>query len=427
MLNIKGVEPNTQTQITVITYGEYADYVVVNKKELQDITLGRLTPVSVYICKKGELEQRQAEMIGINMKKLEERLEKDKKRLQNELEDLKSKNDYLNFRYSQIKDSLDIISKRIDNAFERIKEYDQTMTLENLDDRDENYVKAYNCFSRGEFDRVFHYLPEYELDLKYQKVLQLQTDAQKKIELAKILNESAQADVEYSKNSLNELLKEWLLLARTYNMKNDYEKTMMYYEKIINADTLNMDIMKEYALYLKKISKFSKAEEYFMRCLEICKLLEKENTEINLSNRATILYNLGNLHVNTNEPDKAFLEFEELLKIYRKLVADNPKIDLFQLANILNSFGIFHYYNNEFPAALLKYEEALKIYREFTIENPEKTLSENQLLEMSGMLNNLGNVYTHLNNKNADYSKAEQYLTETVEIRRKLAAENTKY
>jgi molybdopterin converting factor small subunit len=141
-LNIKGVKPNTQTQISVIPYGEYADHVVVNKKELQDITLGRVTPLSIYLCKKGELEQRQAEMIGINMRKLEERLEKDKKRLQNELEELKSKNDYLNVRYGQIRDSLDIISKNIDKAFERIKEYAQTMTLENLDDRDGNYVKA---------------------------------------------------------------------------------------------------------------------------------------------------------------------------------------------------------------------------------------------------------------------------------------------
>ena len=85
-LNITGLKQNVQTQIAVALSGTYGDYVIVNEKELQDITLGRLTPVSVFICKKGDLEQRQAEMVGINMRKLEQRMEKDKNRLQKELE-----------------------------------------------------------------------------------------------------------------------------------------------------------------------------------------------------------------------------------------------------------------------------------------------------------------------------------------------------
>jgi tetratricopeptide (TPR) repeat protein len=258
-------------------------------------------------------------------------------------------------------------------------------------------------------------------------VLQLQLESQKEKELSEILTESAKAKKEYSENSLNELIKQWLLLARTYDMKNDYEKTMIYYEKIINADTTNAENMFEFANYLKKISKFSKAEEYFLRCLEIYNLLEKENTGTYLSDRVEILRSLGNLHVSINEPDKALLEFEEALQIYRKLIAEDTNTDIFQLAIILNSLGIYYYYSNNFPAALLKYEEALKIYREFTTKNPEKSLSEKQLLDMSGTLNNIGNVYLHTNNKNADYSKAKQYLMETVQIRKKLADENPKY
>ena len=61
-LDIQGVQPNSQTRISVILHGNYADYVVVNEKEIKDITLGRVLPVGVYICKKGELEERRAEM-----------------------------------------------------------------------------------------------------------------------------------------------------------------------------------------------------------------------------------------------------------------------------------------------------------------------------------------------------------------------------
>jgi tetratricopeptide (TPR) repeat protein len=240
MLDITGLKQNIQTKIDVILHGAYGEYVVVNEKELQNITIGRETPVSVYICKKDELEQRQAEMVSVNMQKLEERTDANKKRLQKELEDLKSKNDYLNVRYGEIKDSLDVISKNIDKTFERIKEYARIMALENLDDRDENYVKAYGCFSRGELDSVFYYLQEEELELKHQKILQLQKESKKEKELSEILTESAKIKVEYTNKSLNRLMKEWLLQARIYSMKNDYEKTIFYYEKMIEADPLNV-------------------------------------------------------------------------------------------------------------------------------------------------------------------------------------------
>ena len=71
MLRFSGIESGRQVQILVTPYGVYKDYVVVNEKELQSITLGRLTPIGVYVCQEGELEQRKAEMVGINMRKLQ--------------------------------------------------------------------------------------------------------------------------------------------------------------------------------------------------------------------------------------------------------------------------------------------------------------------------------------------------------------------
>jgi hypothetical protein len=67
------------------------------------------------------------------------------------------------------------------------------------------------------------------LDIKHQKILQLQQEAKKEKELAAILTESAKQKEEFTENSLNELIKEWLLLARTADMQNDYEKVKKYY------------------------------------------------------------------------------------------------------------------------------------------------------------------------------------------------------
>ena len=416
-LKIQGVQSNTQTQIAIVLYGAYSDYVIVNEKELRDITLGRVMPVGVYVCKKGDLEKRQAEMVGINMKKLEERSDADKKRLQKELEDLKANNDYLNARYSTIKDSLDIISKNIDKAFERIKEYAQNMVLENLDNKEDNYIKAYECFSKGELDSVSYYLQDQELELKHQKILQLQEEAKKEKELAAVLTESARAKEEYTENSLHELIKEWLLLARTFNMKNDYEKTTLYYEKAVQADTLNMDNLYEFAKYLHSIREYPKAEQYFMQCLKRYRLLEKENPNAHLADVAKVLNRLGFLHRVVNEHRKSLEEYAEALKIRKDLAKDNTKDNLADLANTLNDFGVLHRAMSEYQQALEKYNEALKIRKDLAKEEPKTYLAD-----VAQTLNNLAVLHWNLK----EYEQALEEYNEALEIRRKLAVENPK-
>jgi len=417
LLNIKGVQPNTQTQITVTMYGEFADYLVVNEKELKDITLGRLTPVSVFVCKKGDLEKRQAEMVGINMRKLEERFENDKKRMQKELDELKSKNDYLNARFDIIKDSLALINKNIDNAFEQIKEYAKKMVLENLDDRDENYVKAYQCFSRGELDSVSYYLRDDDLQKKHQKALQWQQEAKKEKELASILTESAKQKEENSENSLQEVLKEYLLLARTFEMKVDYEKTKDYYEKALNVDTANVEILFEFANYLHKIKEYAKAEKYYRKCLKIHRALEKANPKTALADIAATLNNLANLHINIQEYPNAQEEFDEALENYRILAKDNREDYLPYVATTLNNIGALHHTLKEFPKAIDEYEEALKIRRELS-KITQKTAQH----DLAVVLNNLGIL--HLNIK--DYRKALEEFGEALEIYRKFVDENPK-
>ena len=416
-LNIKGVIPNTQTQIAVNLYGDYSDYMVVNEKEIKDITLGRITPVGIYICKKGELEKRQAEMVGINMRKLEERLEKDKKRLQKELDDLKRNNDYLNVRYRELKDSLNAIDDNIDKAFEKIREYAQIMTLENLDDRDENYVKAYNCFLKGELDSVSYYLNDDYLDNKYERVLQLQNEAKKEKALAAMLTESAKQKEELSVNSLNELLKEWLLLARTYDMKNDYEKAKNYYEKVINGDTTNAKNIFEFANYLHKIKEYTLAEKQYRQCLEIYWALEKENPKVYLPDVATTLNNLAVIHKTVNEYPKALKEYEEALEIRKKLADENAKTHLPDVATTLNNLANLHLDINEHPKASIEFEESLEIYRKLAVENPNAYLSY-----IATTLNNLANLHYIIK----EYSKALEKYEEALKIRRKLATENPK-
>ena len=415
-LNITGLKQNTQTQIAVVLSDFYGDYVVVNEKELRDITLGRVTPICVYVCKRGELEQRQAEMIGINMRKLEERMEADKKRLQNELESLKAKNDYLNARYGEIKDSLNIISKNIDKAFERIKEYAQSMVLENLDDKDNNYINAYNCFAKGELDSVKYYLKDEDLDKKYQKLLLLKAESEKEKELIQILTESVSAKAEYYENGISDLLKEWLLLVQTSAMQNKYEETEMYFMKVIQADTSNVKNRLKFADYLCSVREYAKAETYYRQCFEkYCSL--GENRDAYMADIAQIFNSLAILHRAVIEYPKALIEFEEALTIYEKLNIENPKTYLIDVARTLNNLANLHLDMKEYSKSLEKYDKALGFFHTLAAENPQ-----NYAVYFAQIYNNSARVHQAVK----EYPKALESYEEALKIRRKLAQDNPK-
>jgi len=67
-LNISGLKPNTQTGISLSFSGVYRDFMVVNERDINDITLGREEQVKIYIGKRGRLKKKKAKINGINIK-----------------------------------------------------------------------------------------------------------------------------------------------------------------------------------------------------------------------------------------------------------------------------------------------------------------------------------------------------------------------
>jgi len=414
MLRFTGVEAGRQVQLSVSPFGAFKEYVVVNHWDLNQ-TLGRKSSLSIYVAKQEDLDLRKAEMVGINMEKYEARADKTIKRLQDELEIYKKNSDYMNFRFKEILDSLQIVNQDITTAYKLIEEYAKSLVTQNLDDKEENYINAYNCFAKGELDSVKYYLKEDELDRKYQELLQLKQEGEKEKEFIQILTESASIKEEHYENGINDLIKEWLLLAQTAALQNKYEEAKLFYEKAIHVDVLNIDLVFIYAEYLYSIREYSKSEEYYQQCLERYRIMEKENPTLYLENIALTLNNLANVHSDVNEYRKALEEYEEALEIRRKLEEEKPNIYLVNVAATLNNLAILHAQFNENQKALEEYDEALRIYKKLNMENPKAYLANVALT-----LNNLSVFYNSIN----EYFKANEGFEEVLAIYRKLAEDN---
>ena len=269
LLRFTGVESGRQVQISVTPYGAYKDYVVVNEWDLNQ-TLGRKSFVGIYLSKQEDLDTRKAEMVGINIKKYEERADKTIKRLQSELEIYKNNSDYMNVRYKEIRDSLQIVNQDIYTAYELIEEYAKSLVTINLDEKEDNYVNAYNCFAKGELDSVSYYLKADELDKKYQNLLQLKEESEREKSFAQVLSGSASLKEERYETGINDLVKEWVLLAQTASLQNKYEgydEALDIYRKLTeehpktflyNKFEKNATIPKERKADVEKIKKILK-------------------------------------------------------------------------------------------------------------------------------------------------------------------------
>jgi len=416
MLRFAGVESGRQVQLSVTPYGAFKDYVVVNNWDLNQ-TLGRKSFISIYVAKQEDLDRRKAEMVGINMEKYEARADKTIKRLQAELEIYKKNSDYMNVRYKEIRDSLQIVSQDITTAYRLIEEYAKLLVTQNLDDKEENYINAYHCFIKGELDSVKYYLKEDELDKKYQNLLQLKEESEKEKALAQVLTESVALKEERYEKGINDLIKEWLLLAQTAALQNNYEEAELYYEKSISADLSNAAIIYEFANYLFSIREYSKSENYYLKCLEIYRDLEQENPNTYLADIANVLNGLAKIHIAVHEYSRALEENNQALEIRRKLAAENPKVYLGALARTLMDLGVVYQRTKEYSKGLEVSEEALEILRTLSEEN-----SKNNLADIAKTLNNLAITHYYIQ----EYPKALEKYENALEIRRKLSEENPK-
>ena len=323
-LYIKGLPSLSQTQITVIPHGVYKDYLVVNQRDLANITLGRIEPVGVYICKKEDFELERAQMVGLNMRKIEERSELERKRLQQELEMLKKNNDYLSERYKEIRDSLQYLDENLDMALQRVQMYVESLLLVNLDEKDDSYIKAFQCLSSGNSDSVSYYLPFEDLEKELQKGLQLREQSQKRAQVAQTELEASQLEKEKSDKQIKETIDKLMLYARAANQENKHENAEKSYRLAIDTDPLNVNNVFEFANYLNAIRKHDRAEYYYLNLLSIFEHIALENPRVYNPDLAMILNNIGiNYSVQTNY-SKAEEYYLRCLEIREALATENP-------------------------------------------------------------------------------------------------------
>jgi len=250
-LYISDIESGKQINIEVVPKGKYLNYVVVNEWGIKDLTLGRLIPVSIYICNKAELDRRKAELVGINVKKYNERVDGKIAQLKKRIAALEETNDYINEQYQNALDTLAILNKDRSESIKRIKEYAERLTLINLDEVDSIYLHAYRLFERGEVDSVAVFLQK---SIDYEKeataIRNQIAQAKQKQEIAQTIQATAELELDNAYKAKENLIKSLNLSAEANRLRFEYQLACQEYERILKLDSLNIQARKSLAAIL---------------------------------------------------------------------------------------------------------------------------------------------------------------------------------
>ncbi|MEN0046439.1 MAG: carboxypeptidase-like regulatory domain-containing protein [Bacteroidota bacterium] len=272
-LVFSGVPSGTDVKVTV----EKDGWEIVNKLDLQEVVVGRLLPVRIYLAKKGQIAQARTELYNVSLKTLTARhdrmiaqLRKNNAESQEVIQELEQK---LNIAISNRFEAEELLNKQLVTTKQRLPDFSLRLAKVNLDFASEMYRTAYEHFKKGEIEEAIEAIDEAVLD--------------KEAEDAKIKLWQARADIANLDTALvsrqaelKAYIKGVYLVARSYQAKaKNQEAVDLLTEAVAWLPNITVGEAYNKLLCYQKAGKLNqeandlaKAYYYFMRAIQVAEI-----------------------------------------------------------------------------------------------------------------------------------------------------------
>jgi tetratricopeptide (TPR) repeat protein len=283
------------------------------------------------------------------------------------------------------------VSKNISILEKQISEYEKQVLLLAEEIKRKNYLKSYRL------ERVKELIEQGKIsearEFYRSKLAEIQKD---------------ENDSSYDRSQLAE---EYLILAfltqTDYYNPNLFDETLKYFKRSVEINENQVNLF-SYAHFLDKYNRFSEAKRHYENALE------KYEKNLDLSERAIVHSNLGNVYSSNYEFDKAEDHFNQSLAIIRRLMDENPSSYSKDYASTLHNLAHLHTLRGEVDKAALEYEKVLKIRQQLFEDGDDY-----QKFHIADVLMNLGTLNSDLaqqRNDNEKFKKATDYLLQALKI-----------
>jgi tetratricopeptide (TPR) repeat protein len=219
-------------------------------------------------------------------------------------------------------------------------------------------------------------------------------------EINRVLNEKGVNEAivlikDFDKNKIKNQKKEisdfHKISAQTYILNGNYDDALENYEEAIKYSD-NIELWNEYGLFALAQNETKKAQEIYLRVINILKNQKDKSSDEYLRDYSRSLNNLALSYYSTNKVKEAIALQKEALEIRKEAYLKNKDRWLEYYSGSLNNLAMSYKSINKVEEAIVLQEEALVITKEAYLKNKDRWLED-----YSTSLNNLGSLYYSTN------------------------------
>lgn len=381
ILTFVGIDRGTSVDVQV----EKANWEVVNKRDLQDVVVGRRTPLKIFLAKRGVLAQAQAELYQVSIKALTQRHDKLIRELRQEgaasqqvMADLEQKlNTTINNRF----EAEELLNKQLAATQKRLPQFAKELASTNLDFASEMYRTAYEFFKKGEIEKAIETLDEAVLDKQAAEAVESLDTLKAELQVldsARVMEQS----------SLDRHIESILLKAKSHTDQNQYAMAIEEYKQALAtlAEVKDTNQLRFARIYMdlshiyQQTNNTNKELEYGLQHLEIVEQLPAP-TDTDL----TKLYQrISRLYIAKNNLEQGvFYQQKTLDKLKERNNAQQPDMVAQQLilADLLEQYG-------QELQQQEQYEQALTIYQRLYEWRPKDKTIKRTIKQLKKNLKN---------------------------------------
>lgn len=380
------VYPNIENEIVLNDVTTQIE--IVNSEELKWINIPKnpnQEKLKIIVCPRGYRDDLAKKYYGIIRTESDRQLELKKQ----EIEELTKKLGEYNSLVLEKQEELERYYQQSDS----LSIYNEAMELASINKDDAS-------------ERVKNYLEALDAGLNIE-------EARKELSTEKAYLEAKSAEDKIEKS-----LEEMKLEAENYKMQQNYEQALNIYDTVItllSGDLYNPKLQADYLFYAGRLCQDQRIDstsiEYFLEALDAIK-----NDKYCLLLRAEIINSLGNLYRLDDQLDKAKEAFKTAIEIADCSEEDSLEYYIIYKAMSTHNLGASYYLQGKHEDAKLNYLAAIEGYHAISPANSERYDSD-----ISMWYGNLGLLLLDM----GDYSSAEYYLNESLQIRKELYAKDS--
>ncbi len=342
---------------------------VVNDKDLEEAAIvGRLAPLQIYMCKKGDLEANKeayylisdSAIQSIYNLRLKALLQKEGKEynaviasLEKELKDTIKNSD----------EAIAALNQQLQTQKKQVKDVVDQFAIVNLDDQSETYQRAFAAFTKGDIDTALAILDSVDLEKR------LQTNTEQ-VQKEQAEDTAIKENIALKQQQIHEDIEQALLDARMHKLKYQFKETEASYDLVLKYDSLNFEAITEYYYFLEDTKNYQKAIVMLENSLKNFQNIDQTDYLVKW-HTAVMQTTIGICYFELYEYSESEKAYNKGLLIENELAEIDPEFYLPKIAGEKFLLALLYEEKKDYNKAEPLFLEALNAYKKLSIKNQE--------------------------------------------------------